>query len=103
MGKVIKKALGGVNKLTGGVLGGITDNFLGQDIGGFKEAQKQAQEQEAQRNQAVLNQQLNANTIGAQGVDNIVSLEAGGTATDSASGTGIKKRRGTSISSTLGI
>lgn len=103
MGKIIKSALKVSSKLTGGIVGGVSDNFLGTDIGGFKAAQKEAQEQEAAKNQAALNSQLNANTIGAQGTDNIVNVEAGGSAADATTSTDTKKRRTGTISSTLGI
>lgn len=103
MGKLIKKTLKIGSKLTGGILGNVSDNFLGTDIGGFKAAQEEAQRQEAEKNQATLNAQLNANTIGAQGTDNIVNVEAGGSAADAATMSDTKKRRAGTISSTLGI
>lgn len=103
MGKVINKTLKVGSKLTGGILGNVSDNFLGTDIGGAKAAQKEAQRQEAEKNQAALNAQLNANTLGVQGADNVVQVEAGGSAADAATMSDNKKRRAGTISSTLGI
>lgn len=103
MGKIIKKTLKVGSKLTGGILGNVADNFLGTDIGGAKAAQEKAQRQEAEKNQAALNAQLNANALGVQGVDNIVQVEAGGSAADAATMSANKKRRAVNISSTLGI
>lgn len=103
MGKLVKKALKVGSKLTGGLVGGISDNFLGTDVLGAKAAQERAQQREAEINQQALNTQLNANTIGAQGTDNIVNVEAGGSAADAATMSDSKKRRAGTISSTLGI
>ena len=103
MGKVINKTLKVGSKLTGGILGTVSDNFLGTDIGGFKAAQKEAQQQEAEKNQAALNAQLNANTLGVQGADNVVQVEAGGSAADASTMLDNKKRRAGTVSSTLGI
>lgn len=103
MGKIIKKTLKVGSKLTGGILGNVSDNFLGTDIGGAKAAQKEAQRLEAEKNQAALNAQLNANALGVQGADNVVQVEAGGSAADAATISGNKKRRAVSVSSTLGI
>lgn len=110
MGKIFSKALKAIspiaNKLSLGATG-IVDNMLdkyaGTDIGGFKAAQQEAQDAEAKRNQDALNAQLNANTIGAQGTDNVVQVEAGGSAADATESTDAKKRRSGTISSTLGI
>ena len=110
MGKIIKKTLKVGSKLTGGILGNVSDNFLGTDIGGAKAKQEKAQQQEAEKNQAALNAQLNANTLqlnantlGVQGVDNVVQVEAGGSAADADTMSNNKKRRASTISSTLGI
>lgn len=103
MGKIIKKTLKVGSKLTGGILGNVADNFLGTDIGGAKAAQEKAQRLEAEKNQAALNAQLNANALGVQGADNVVQVEAGGSAADAATMSNNKKRRAVSVSSTLGI
>lgn len=103
MGKIIKKTLKVGSKLTGGILGNVSDNFLGTDIGGAKAAQEKAQRLEAEKNQAALNAQLNANALGVQGADNVVQVEAGGSAADAATMSDNKKRRAVSVSSTLGI
>lgn len=107
MGKIIKKTLKVGSKLTGGILGNVSDNFLGTDIGGAKAAQEKAQRLEAEKNQAALdaqlNAQLNANALGVQGADNVVQVEAGGSAADAATMSANKKRRAVSVSSTLGI
>lgn len=103
MGKIIKKTLKVGSKLTGGILGNVSDNFLGTDIGGAKAAQEKAQRLEAEKNQAALDAQLNANALGVQGADNVVQVEAGGSAADAATMSANKKRRAVSVSSTLGI
>lgn len=103
MGKIIKKTLKVGSKLTGGILGNVSDNFLGTDIGGAKAKQEKAQRLEAEKNQAALNAQLNANALGVQGADNVVQVEAGGSAADAATMSDNKKRRAVSVSSTLGI
>lgn len=107
MGKIIKKTLKVGSKLTGGILGNVSDNFLGTDIGGAKAKQEKAQRLEAEKNQAALdaqlNAQLNANALGVQGADNVVQVEAGGSAADAATMSNNKKRRAVSVSSTLGI
>lgn len=106
IGKVFKAVSPIANKLSFGATG-IVDNALdkyaGMDIGGFKAAQAEAKAAEAQRNQEALNSQLNANTLGVQGADNVVQVEAGGSAADAATMSDNKKRRAVSISSTLGI
>lgn len=106
LGKVFKAVSPLANKLSFGATG-IVDNMLdkyaGMDIGGFKAAQEQAKADEARRNQEALNSQLNANTLGVQGTDNIVQVEAGGTAADAANGADNRRKRSGTISSTLGI
>lgn len=108
MGKLVKKALKtvvGVEKIFGTdkLTGGIFDKYLGTDILGTKAEQERAKQREAELNQNALNAQLNANTIGSQGTDNIVNVEAGGSAADAATMSDSKKRRAGTISSTLGI
>lgn len=102
--KVLKKAVG-LEKLTGtyNITSGIYDKYLGTDIQGAKAAQARAKQREAELNQQSLNSQLNANIIGTQGTDNVVQVEAGGTAADAATMSDTKRKRTGSISSTLGI
>lgn len=102
--KVLKKVVG-LEKLTGTykITSGIYDKYLGTDIQGAKAEAEQARKRQAELNQQTLNAQLNANTIGAQGTDNIVNVEAGGSAADAATMSDTKKRRAGTISSTLGI
>ncbi|QHJ80528.1 MAG: hypothetical protein [Bacteriophage sp.] len=102
--KVLKKAVG-LEKLTGTykITSGIYDKYLGTDIQGAKAEAEKARQRQAELNQQTLNAQLNANTIGAQGTDNIVNVEAGGSAADAATMSDTKKRRAGTISSTLGI
>lgn len=104
--KVFKKVSPIAGKLSFGATG-IVDNMLdkyaGMDIGGFKAAQEKAKAVESQRNQEALNSQLNANILGVQGADNVVQVEAGGSAADAATMSDNKKRRAGTISSTLGI
>lgn len=108
MSKVVNKALKtvvgaekifGTDKLTGGIF----DKYLGTDILGAKEEQARAKQREAELNQASLNAQQNANILGVQGADNVVQVEAGGSAADAATMSDNKKRRASTISSTLGI
>ena len=110
MSKVVNKVMRKVSPIADKLSFGATkivdnalDKYAGTDIGGFKEAQRIAKEAEAAQNQANLNSQLNANIIGSQGVDNVVQVEAGGSAADASMSTDSKKRRAGTISSTLGI
>lgn len=108
MGKLVNKVLKkvvGLEKLTGTykLTSGIFDKYLGTDIQGAKAEQERARQREAELNQQNLNAQLNANTIGSQGTDNVVQVEAGGSAADAATMSDSKRRRAGSISSTLGI
>ena len=110
MSKTISKAFKKISPIADKLSFGATkivdnalDKYAGTDIGGFKAAQEEAKAAEARRNQEALNSQLNANTLGVQGADNVVQVEAGGSAADAATMSDNKKRRASNISSTLGI
>jgi hypothetical protein len=113
MGKKVKKIIGKAKKFTekwdplgAGVLNeyadGLSDQFLGTDYSGAKQAQKDLDLANASREEQA---QTFAQNMGVNlGTDNVAQVELGGTADMASTGNRRKKRAGTqSASSSLGI
>ena len=95
MGKKVKKAVGGVFKGIGSLTGAVTGGLLGSEKPAGNDALEAALEQQRQ---AAENAQVDLS------VENIPTIETGGTAEAQAeAGTKARRRRTGGLSSSLGI
>ena len=103
-GGIFKKILKPVSKLTGGIAGGVLDQYLGTDILGKKEQAERAAQEQRNENERALTAQNNANILDVNAqAENVVQTQAGGSADMAATASDTKRKRSGSIAATLGF